>query len=359
MTSISTLPAAPRRREQQVSDFSELSRIIKDKGLLDREIAWYIRRMVRLSLAFAATGAAFVLLGHSWWQLAVAVVFSIVATQAGFLGHDAAHRQIFRSGKRNEWAGRIIATLFTGMSYGWWQHKHGRHHANPNKIGKDGDIAAGVVVFTPEDAIQRRGLARWFARHQGWFFFPLLTLVALDLHVASVRRLFSREPVPHRFLELGMLAVRLGGPVAAALLFLGPVLGSAFLAVHLLTFGLYLGGSFAPNHKGMPLVPKDVSIDFLRRQTLMSRNIRGGWLTDVGMGGLNYQIEHHLFPSMPSRNLALAQPIVKSYCAENNIRYTEAGLAESFGIITRYLNRVGLGERDPFTCPITAQLRSR
>jgi fatty acid desaturase len=119
-----------------------------------------------------------------------------------------------------------------------------------------------------------------------------------------------------------------------------------------------MGACFAPNHKGMPIVPADVRIDFLRRQVLMSRNIRGGRLTDVAMGGLNYQIEHHLFPSMPRPGLRKAQPIVRAYCLERGIPYTETTLLESYGIVVRYLNRVGLGERDPFECPITARYRS-
>jgi fatty acid desaturase len=68
--------------------------------------------------------------------------------------------------------------------------------------------------------------------------------------------------------------------------------------VQLAVFGLYMGASFAPNHIGMPLVSPKLRLDFLRRQVLMSRNISGGPLISVFMGGLNYQIEHHLFPPM-------------------------------------------------------------
>ena len=60
-----------------------------------------------------------------------------------------------------------------------------------------------------------------------------------------------------------------------------------------------MGCSFAPNHKGMPTIAPEEELDFLRRQVLTSRNVRGGLLTDFALGGLNYQIEHHLFPSMP------------------------------------------------------------
>jgi fatty acid desaturase len=115
---------------------------------------------------------------------------------------------------------------------------------------------------------------------------------------------------------------------------------------------------FAPNHKGMPLVPKDAKLDFLTRQVLMSRNVRGSRVLDVAMGGLNYQIEHHLFPSMPRPHLRRAAPIVRDYCARHGVPYTVTGLRESYGIVIRYINRVGLGERDPFACPLVEQRRA-
>ena len=131
----------------------------------------------------------------------------------------------------------------------------------------------------------------------------------------------------------------------------------AFFFVQMAVFGLCLGGSFAPSHKGMPIVPRDMKIDFLRRQVMMSRNVRGGLLVEIAMGGLNFQIEHHLFPSMPRPNLRLVQPIVRAYCADQGVGYTEVGLFESYGIVVDYLNNVGLRARGPFECPLAMNLR--
>jgi len=117
-------------------------------------------------------------------------------------------------------------------------------------------------------------------------------------------------------------------------------------------FGVYMGMSFAPNHKGMPLVPQGAKLDFLRRQVLMSRNIRGNRTLDFLMGGLNYQIEHHLFPSMPRPHLRRAAPTIRAFCEEYGVHYTETGLFRSYAIVTRHINRVGLGDKDPFACPL-------
>ena len=117
------------------------------------------------------------------------------------------------------------------------------------------------------------------------------------------------------------------------------------------------GWRLSPNHKGMPLIPHDSKIDFLSRQVLTSRNIRGGKVVDWAMGGLNYQIEHHLFPRMPSAHLPLVQPMVRQHCEERSIPYTEAGLIESYAIVVKYLNRVGLGYADPMECPMVSEFR--
>jgi fatty acid desaturase len=116
-------------------------------------------------------------------------------------------------------------------------------------------------------------------------------------------------------------------------------------------------GAVAPNHIGMPLVPAGARPDFLRRQVLMSRNITGGPLVEFFMGGLNHQIEHHLFPSMPRPSLRRARSLVRAHCAEHQITYTETSLVQAYSAVVRYLNTVGDRDRDPFLCPMLAVYR--
>ncbi|GLI27549.1 fatty acid desaturase [Agromyces rhizosphaerae] len=348
---------APRPdRKPANSDFTDLARIMRDEGLLRRRYGYYWTKLIAVPVIMAAAITGFVLLGDTWWQLFTAVLFAFLFTQVAFLGHDAAHRQIFRSGRWNDWISIVLGSLFIGMSYGWWQHKHTRHHANPNRIGSDPDIDLPVVAFTPEQVRRPRpAILQWLIAHQGVFFFPILLLEGISLHASSVRRVFVREHLARRAAEAGLLAVRLLGFPVLVLLVLSPGKAALFLAVELGLFGVYMGMSFAPNHKGMPLVPKDLRLDFLRRQVMMSRNIRGSRAIDFLMGGLNYQIEHHLFPSMPRPHLRRAAPIIAEYCRKKGVPYVRTGLWHSYGIVLRYINRVGLGERDPFECPLVAQ----
>jgi fatty acid desaturase len=107
----------------------------------------------------------------------------------------------------------------------------------------------------------------------------------------------------------------------------------------------------------MPIVPRDAKLDFLNKQVRTSRNVGGGWWATALMGGLNYQIEHHLFPSMPRPHLSKARQLVREHCRSNDLPYTETSLITAWGIVVRYLNRVGLAARDSFQCPIAGQLR--
>lgn len=352
------IPPRQPLRKHPSSSYTELAAIIRESGLLRRRQGWYWTRIGLSVLAFAAIWAGVVVVGDSWLQLILAGLLGVVVTQFGFLGHDAAHRQVFVSSTWNDWTSRILSAVFAGLCFGWWKGKHNQHHARPNEEGRDPDIAPGALAFTRDVAASRRpGLGTWFLRRQGWLFFPLLTLEGLNLHYAGLRQILADRTVPHRRLEITLVSLRLSAYVVALALLLPPGLAVAFFFVQMAVFGLCLGASFAPSHKGMPIVPKDSRIDFLRRQVLMSRNVRGGALVEFAMGGLNYQIEHHLFPSMPRPNLKLAQPVIRAYCLEQGVTYTEAGLFESYGIVIDYLNNVGLRARGPFECPLATDLR--
>ena len=160
------------------------------------------------------------------------------------------------------------------------------------------------------------------------------------MHLSSIRALASKS-IRDRLAEAALLAVHFAGYLTIVFLVLPPLKAAVFIAVNQGLFGLYLGASFAPNHKGMPVLTADDECDFLRRQVLTSRNVTGGWLTDLALGGLNYQIEHHLFPSMPRPNLRRAQPLIRAFCRQRELSYCETSLTDSYAQALRHLDTVG------------------
>jgi fatty acid desaturase len=313
---------------------------VKQAGLLDRHYASDKIRMGVNAFLLAAGWATFFLIGNSWYQLLVAAYLALVLGQVGFVAHDIGHRQTQRSRRLNDIFGLINANLFLGMSYGWWIDKHTRHHTRPNQEGKDPDIGTGIFVWTTGQAGDKRGAGRLLARYQAILFFPMLLLEGLHLQVAGIRALPSRTR-GQRTKEAALLGLHIALYVGPLLYVLSPVRALVFLLVNQGLLGLYLGSAFAPNHKGMPVFSEDDTTGFLERQVVTARNVRGGWVSDFVLGGLNYQIEHHLFPSMPRRNLRRSQPLVKAFCERHNLAYNETGFGASYAQVLRHLHAVG------------------
>jgi len=336
--------------------YQNVSQVVREMGLLQRAPRFYsfVAAGILLALGGAITG--FIFFGDSWYQLLIAGALGVIFTQIAFLAHEAAHRQILTSGPANFRLARILAGSI-GMSYSWWDSKHTKHHGNPNMVGRDPDIEVDTISFLEEDAAKSRGLIRLITRKQGWLFFPLLTLEGLNLHYLSIKYLLTEKKVTGRWIELGTIALRFALLLTPVFLLLPLGMAFAFVGVQMAVFGVYMGASFAPNHKGMPIIEPGARLDFFTKQVRTSRNISGGWWATWLMGGLNYQVEHHLFPSMPRLHLSQARGVVRDYCAVNDVPYTETSLIRSYGIVIEYLNRVGLAAGDPFDCPAVAQFQ--
>jgi fatty acid desaturase len=328
-------PASPRG-----SDYAELSRQVKQAGLLDHRPAYYAWKITLTAAALVLGWAAFAAIGNSWWQLADAVFLAVAFAQIGFLGHDAGHSQVFRSRRANTVLGVACGNFATGVSYDWWSGKHNRHHAHPNTEGADPDVMIGVLAFSAARARAGRGIQRLIFRYQAYLLVPMLFLEALGLHASSIRTV-TGPGCRHRAWEATLLGVHFAVYLGAVFFVLSPVKAVVFILVPQGLLGFYLGASFAPNHKGMPILAASDKTDFLRRQVLTSRNVHGGWLTDFVLGGLNYQIEHHLFPSMPRPNLRRAQALVAAYCAEHEVSYAQTSLIGSYAQALGHLAAVG------------------
>lgn len=322
------------------SDFAPLARRVRASGLLDRRRGYYARAIGLNLAATAAVWAAVAWAGDGWWTVLLGVPLAVLTTRTAFLGHDAGHRQIARTARGNRVLGLLLGNLLLGMGHGWWSDKHNRHHANPNHVGKDPDVGEGILAWTQEQAGRQRGVLRWVARHQAALFFPLLTLEGLNLKVGSL--LFLRERSRRdRLVEGGLLLVHAVGYLGLAFALLPPAQAVVLMAVQHALFGVHLGAVFAPNHKGMAMPAPGEKWDHLRRQVLTSRNVRGGVVVDWLMGGLNYQIEHHLFPGVPRCGLRRLRPLVREHCAAVGVPYAETGLVASYRLALGHMREVG------------------
>jgi fatty acid desaturase len=324
--------------------YGELAHEVRARGLLRLRPWSYAGHAAIVFGGLAVTILVMIRWPNSWWTLLAAPCLGVLSTQIGFLGHDVGHLQVTRNAFRSRLLGLLIGNLAGGLSYGWWVRKHNAHHARPNDLEADPDVRAGVLIWTSEQADRRTGLAAWTTRHQAALFFPFLLGEAVNLHVASIRELFAPR-LRYRAAEAIAIVVHFAAYVMLLAVALSWPQAVVFAAIHKGVQGLYLGCAFAPNHKGMPVLGDEQSRDPLLRQVLTSRNVRGGWFVDTALGGLNYQIEHHLFPSMPRANLRLAQPVVQGFCADRGIPYVECGAIASYAAAISHMHQVGAGLR--------------
>jgi fatty acid desaturase len=359
--SINTYPPKIRQAymstEQQIarrrgtSMYAELLREVRAAGLLQPQAAYYITRITINTAGLSAAWVLFFLLGNSWLQLVTAGFLAFMFTQCAMIGHDAAHRLISRSRLINSALGYVHFDLLIGMSFGYWAERHRRHHTYPNDPERDPEASNEFIAFTFAQMHSRSGLRRRLSRNQAILFFPgIFLLQPYAMRFTHARQLLRSR---HRgwVAESCLLAMHAAFYITAVSLVLSPTIAVVFVIVQQGLFSAYLGGIIAPNHKGMEIQHDSTGTGFLIRQLHSSRNIRGGLLTEILFGGLNYQIEHHLFPSMPTPCLRRAKPIVRAYCERHNLIYVETSLFGSYRTLLTYLHAVGRSSASEILAP--------
>ena len=325
----------------QANQYAELKRIVKQRGLMIRQPAYFARKFA-LTLGMLAVSLGLLLaFGSTWLQLLNAAFLAFAFVQISFLAHDCGHRQFsLRTPWQNDWITLILGNLLLGVSREWWIDKHNEHHGHPNQLEVDPDVDIPLLAFEKDQALGKTGFARFVVKHQAAMIFPLSLLQAASMLRSSIQYLVERR-AKHTLTESLLIVAHYAAYFSVLFSVLEPVQAVVFVAVHRGLYGVFMVSVFAPNHKAMPILKQESQIDFLRRQVLTSRNVRSHPVTDFWYGGLNYQIEHHLFPGMPRNKLREAQPIVRNFCREHDVGYHETSVLRSYREILEHLHAVG------------------
>jgi fatty acid desaturase len=324
-------------RPVRADDYVVLKRRIKEAGLLESRSAYYwMKSIVAVAIMTAAVVGA-IYAPNAWVLMADAVFMGFASTQIALLAHDVGHRQGYRGRRTNTIARSLFGNVFLAVSHSWWNDKHNQHHATPNHMEKDPDVQISMLVFSRDQISSRPRWLRPLIAIQAFTLIFLMPFQALNMRFISVQHLLSPKAdrpwaqaglIGLHVVAYGWLMFAIGWPWALP-----------FFLVHQATFGLYNSSVFASNHKGMPLTTEGTRLDFFREQVVTSRNVAAHPITDFWYGGLNYQIEHHLFPTMPRCNLRKAQPIVEAFCNEVGVAYHSTGLFASYREVLTSLHR--------------------
>lgn len=319
--------------------YAELREKIVAAHLLEKTPFFYIFAGI-LILVLSGTGFWLIAGSHSLvLKLLGILLLAFTTVQGGLWGHDLAHHQVLSAEKFYVFAGILCWNLLLGLSFGYWNYKHNRHHAHPNTIGEDGDIRFPVLWFNQDLANGIGTLKRRLLPYQKYYFLPLLVFpYFVQMRHSAVYMVKQKER--RYFIELVLFLLHHTIIWFVFFYFIPAPYSTLFLILYYVLMGIYMGVIFSPNHYGMPVLKKDNDLDYVHEQVSTTRNINPHFINNVLYGGLNYQIEHHLFPTMPRSKLKSARKIVMAFCAEHQIPYHETSTAQAFREIFSQLDSV-------------------
>ncbi len=320
-------------------DYIELKKQVEVNGLLKHTPYYYL---LNLSANFLLLILCFVLVFNldNWYAtILMSVPVAFISIQFGYLGHDAGHNSISKNRRLNYFIGQFCHSFILGISFSYWEYRHNSHHANPNHEYLDPDIGDPTPLsFTETQAKKREGISRLITRYQPFILVPAFTILFSVIKLESIKYLFKNRKGA---VDIMLMLAKVTFFLLIASYFVGVLKALVFyLLVNILT-NFYFSFAFFPNHMGLPILKGDENLSFLEEQVITSRDIRGGKFFDVVFGGLNYQIEHHLFPNISRKNLSKIKAIVKPFCIKKSILYKDETLAHAWKEILIYLNKVG------------------
>lgn len=326
----------------------------KSRTLFETEDQKFLGRLIFTMTSYSSILASLVLVsrksktkGRVSTFLFLCVLAGIFKKQIALCAHEVGHLSAIRGSRSNRFLSLFLGPVKLGVSNSWWVKKHNDHHFAPNRFGVDTDIEFPIIAFDIRQAKEKRRIFQPILRNQHILFVPLLMFQALNTQLGTIFYL-RQKPKDYQLQAAGVALHWLF--IAFLIRRMGSVYGLIFLIVMSAVQGLCNGSVFAPNHKGMPLIEKDAPSDRLKDQVETSRNVEaksriGKKFLDFWCDGLQHQIEHHLFPTMPMDNLEKVAPLVRAFCESRGISYSSVSILESFKLVYGMLRDVAYESR--------------
>lgn len=288
---------------------------------------WFKPSLLHVAYRIAEVVALYVvglylMLNTSFFLVGVALA-AIAQGRCGWLMHEGGHISLTGNWKLDIRLQEVIYGIGCGMSGGWWRVQHNKHHAEPQKLTHDVDLDTLPLVAFHSKVAQwgkKNPFIRMWIPFQAYCFGPVTTsLVAAFWQFFLHPRFIIRTK---KYNEAAMLATRYA--IIAAL----AVYANATLAQTIGTYflynaiaGAYIFINFALSHTHLPVVNENEHRHWMEYGANHTINITPHPFTNWWMGYLNYQIEHHLFPSMPQYRFVKLWPRTKKLFEENGLKY--------------------------------------
>ncbi|XP_035251599.1 acyl-CoA (8-3)-desaturase-like [Anguilla anguilla] len=333
----------PSKDRSLVEDFRRLREVVEGLGLLGPRPLFFAGMLLHILALDVAAWLILWLWGPSWVPFIVtAILLGTVQAQAGWLQHDFGHLSVFGTSRWNHLAHRFVIGHLKGAPASWWNHLHFQHHAKPNCYRKDPDVNLHPLLFTLgatlsfELGTQKKKYMPYQHQHKYFFLLgpPALIPVYFQWYIfyfVTKRRQWQDLAWMMSFYIRFTLCYLplLGLPSFIALFFLVRVLESHW-------FVWVTQMNHIPMH-----IDRDQNKDWVTMQLEATCNVEQSLFNDWFTGHLNFQIEHHLFPTMPRHNYHAVAPLVRSFCKKHGLSYQNKSLYTAFADIVRSLKSSG------------------
>ncbi|ESO98065.1 hypothetical protein LOTGIDRAFT_143229 [Lottia gigantea] len=323
-------------------DYRSLRQKLEKMGMFKTNPVFYLAQIISIFLMEALAVWMFWSYGVNWKTFLLSALLMCTAqAQWGWTQHDYGHLSVFKSRRVNHWAHYFTISIMKGASSHWWNFRHFQHHAKPNVIKKDPDVQL-AYLFLMGDKMpvewgeKKRGKMPYQLQHHYFFLIGPPLLLPLYFHFENVYFMVKRKDWLDLFFTF-VFFYRLH-------IMFTPYLGG------LGTFAFYMFFRFLESHwfvwvTQMNHIPNEIDRDqnkeWFKLQLGSTSNVQAGWFNNWFTGHLNFQIEHHLFPTMPRHNYEKVQPLVKSLAKKHGVEYLDKPLLTSFADIIRSLKKSG------------------
>ncbi|XP_053138756.1 acyl-CoA (8-3)-desaturase-like isoform X2 [Hemicordylus capensis] len=332
----------PSKNVLLVKDFRDLFSTVKKMGLMKSNYLFFLLLFLHCLLIEITSWFIIWYFGVSWASFLIGIVmFATAQTQYGWFQHDLGHISVFQKPKWNHLFQSIMMGMLQGGSASWWNHRHNQHHAKPNCFRKDPDIDLHPLPFSLGKTLsvqlgkKKKKYLPYNYQHKYFSLVAPGTIVPL-FQTVTFHFIYTRK----MWLELVMILLY---NIRVCFMYV-PLMGfKCFMAYYWLARFLqacWFMWVTQMNHIPMN-IDYDKNLDWVSAQLTTTCNVDPSLFNDWFTGHLNFQIEHHLFPTMPRHNYWKVAPLVKSLCAKHGLNYQSKPLLTAFADILCSLKESG------------------
>lgn len=349
------------------NDYRKLVYEFTKMGLFEKKGHLTCVSLIFMVMLFVSSVIGVLRSESQWVHLLCGGMMGFLWIQSGWIGHDSGHYQIVNHPRLNRFLQVLTGNCLTGISIGWWKWNHNAHHIACNSLEFDPDIQhmplfaisskffSSLTSYFYERKMNFDSVARFLVSYQHWTFYPVMCFARINLYAQSFVLLLSKRRVPKRGQEiLGLLVFWIWYPLLVS------CLPSWWERIMFVVASFVVTGiqhvQFCLNHFASSVyLGPPTSNDWFEKQTCGTLDIKCSSWMDWFHGGLQFQVEHHLFPRLPRCHLRKISPFVKELCKKHNLPYNSESFWKANAMTLSTLRNAALQARD-LTSPVPRNL---